>query len=256
MLAIVSRTYLMCPPAPDASSYDVTSAGRQWEALRATLVAAGHTVHTLVPQPGLPDLVFAADGAFTVDGVAYGSRRTHPEGAREAAVHEAFYRRVGGFTYVASRHVNRGEDFAYLPGAFGGMILAGYGFGTEAVAHAEAQDVLRRPVVSLRLVDRRLDHLSVALAPLDDANIAYWPDAFSPASRQVLAGLFPRAVLASGADALACGLNLVSDGHNVFLSAHAPDLVDRVAAAGYEPVPMDLSELGCGVKRCVAELRP
>jgi N-dimethylarginine dimethylaminohydrolase len=49
--------------------------------------------------------------------------------------------------------------------------------------------VLRRQVVSLRLVDQRLDHLGVALAPVDDENIAYWPDAFSPASRQVLARL-------------------------------------------------------------------
>jgi len=52
------------------------------------------------------------------------------------------------------------------------------------------------------------------------------------------------------------GLNLVSDGHHVFISAHASDLVDRVAAAGYQPVPVDLSELRGSVKRCVAELRP
>jgi hypothetical protein len=51
-------------------------------------------------------------------------------------------------------------------------------------------------------------------------------------------------------------LNLVSDGHHVFISAHASDLVDRVAAAGYQPVPVDLSELRGSVKRCVAELRP
>jgi N-dimethylarginine dimethylaminohydrolase len=206
----------------------------------------------LTPQPGLPDLVFAGDGAFTVDGVAYGARRTHPQGVREAAVHEAFYRRLGGYRYVASSQVNRGEDFAYLPEAYGGMILAGYGFGTEAVAHVEAQEVLRRPVVSLRLVDQRLDRLGVALAALDDENIAYWPDAFSSASRQVLARLFPRAVLAGEPD----GLNLVSDGHHVFISAHASDLVDRVAAAGYQPVPVDLSELRGGVRHCVAELRP
>ena len=253
MLAIVKRrTYLMCPPAPDALSYDVTTAGRQWEALRGRLLTAGHTVHTLTPQPGMPELVYAADGAFTVDGVAYGARRSDPQGIRAAAVHEAFYRRLGGFRYVASSRVNRGEDFAYLPGAYGGVILAGYGFGTAAVAHVEAQEVLRRPVVSLRLVDQRVDHLSVTLAPLDDANIAYWPDAFSPASRQVLARLFPQAVLAGEPD----GLNLVSDGHHVFISAHASDLVDRVAAAGYQPVPVDLSELRGGVKRCVAELRP
>ena len=48
MLAIVNRrTYLMCPPAPDALSNDVTTAGRQGEALRGRLLSAGHTVRTL-----------------------------------------------------------------------------------------------------------------------------------------------------------------------------------------------------------------
>ena len=54
-------------------------------------------------------------------------------------------------------------------------MLAGYGFRTEAAAHAEAQEVLGRPVVSLRLVDPRFYHLDVALAALDDHNITYLP---------------------------------------------------------------------------------
>jgi N-dimethylarginine dimethylaminohydrolase len=60
------------------------------------------------------------------------------------------------------------------------------------------------------------------------------------------------------ADALGFGLNLVSDGRNVVLSAQAPALAAQLAAAGYHPVPVDLSELekgGGGVKCCVAELR-
>jgi hypothetical protein len=61
-----------------------------------------------------------------------------------------------------------------------------------------------------------------------------------------------RAVLAGEPD----GLDLVSDGDHVFISAHAADLVERVAAAGYQPVPADLSELRGGVRRCVAGLRP
>ena len=73
-------------------------------------------------------------------------------------------------------HVNEGEgDFAYLPGAYGGLILAGYGFRTEPAAHAEAQEVLGRPVVSLKLVDPAFYHLDTALAALDDRHITYYP---------------------------------------------------------------------------------
>ena len=39
--------------------------------------------------------------------------------------------------------------------------------------------MLGRPVISLRLVDPRFYHLDTALAALDDANIIYYPAAFS-----------------------------------------------------------------------------
>jgi N-dimethylarginine dimethylaminohydrolase len=54
------------------------------------------------------------------------------------------------------------------------------------------------------------------------------------------------------------GLNLVSDGRHVILSHEASGLAAKLAAAGYAPVPVDLSELkkgGGGVKCCIAELR-
>jgi N-dimethylarginine dimethylaminohydrolase len=267
-----ARTYLMCPPEHYVVEYainpwmnagtpvDAGLAVKQWEALRDTLVGLGHTVHTLTPRAGLPDLVFAANGAFTVDGVAYGARFRYAQRAGEAAVHRAWYERSGGrWTFVAPTQTNEGEgDFAYLPGAYGGLALAGYGFRTEAAAHAEAQEAVRRPVVSLRLVDPRFYHLDLALAALDDANVVYYPGAFSEPSRAVLRQLFPDALVADEEDAVAFGLNLVSDGRHVLYGAEATALGRKLAAAGFVPVPVELGELkkgGGGVKCCVAELR-
>ena len=65
--------------------------------------------------------------------------------------------------------------------------------------------------------------------------------------------------MADEADALAFGLNLVSDGYHVVLNSEATALAAKLAAAGYAPVPVELSELkkgGGSVKCCVAELRP
>jgi len=129
----------------------------------------------------------------------------------------------------------------------------------EPLAHAEAQDALSRPVVSLRLVDPRFYHLDVALAAIDDENVAYFPGAFGESSQRVLRQLFPSAVLADEEDALAFGLNLVSDGRNVVLNSEADGLAAKLAAAGYAPVPVELGELkkgGGSVKCCIAELRP
>ena len=266
------KQYLMCAPDHFAVEYainpwmdpeqpvDAGLARCQWEGLRQTLVGLGHTVHTLAPVPGLPDMVFAANGAFTVDGVAYGARFRFPQRTAEAGAHQGFYEADPAWKFVAPQETNEGEgDFAYLPDAYGGLVLAGHGFRTEAAAHAEAQDVLGRPVVSLRLVDPRFYHLDVALAAIDDANIAYFPGAFSESGQRVLAQLFPDAVVASADDALAFGLNLVSDGRHVVLPVEAAGLVTKLAAAGYVPVPVELGELrkgGGSVKCCVAELRP
>lgn len=265
------RTYLMSPPEHFVVEYainpwmdvstpvDTELAVKQWEGLRETLVRLGHQVHVLAPEIGLPDMVYAANGAFSVDGVVYGARFKYAQRIAEAAAHRRFYDQQG-WTFVAPVETNEGEgDFAYLPDALGGgVILAGHGFRTEVAAHSEAQEVLGRPVISLRLVDPRFYHLDVALASLDDRTIIYYPGAFSAASQAVLAQLFPDAVVADEEDALSFGLNLVSDGRHVVLNSEATALAARLRQAGYVPVPVELTELkkgGGSVKCCVAELR-
>jgi N-dimethylarginine dimethylaminohydrolase len=262
------RTFLMCPPEHFTVAYainawmdtsmpvDTPLAVRQWTTLLDTYVQLGHVVHVLDPEPGLPDMVFAANGALSVDGAVYGASFAYPERAAEADAHRRWYDRHG-WPLAAPEYTNEGEgDFAYVPGP--GMILAGYGFRTDARAHAEAQDVLSRPVVGLRLVDPRFYHLDTALFVLDDNTTCYYPGAFSPASQRVLQRLFPTAVLASEADAMAFGLNAVSDGRHVVLPVEASGLARVLADRGYVPVSVDLSELrkgGGSVKCCTAELR-
>ena len=261
----------MCPPEHFVVEYEINPwmdaatpvdaelALKQWDALRETLCGLGHDVHVLSPEIGLPDMVFAANGAFSVDGVAYGARFKYPQRTAEAGAHRRYYSDRESWRFVVPTETNEGEgDFTYVPDAYGGLILAGYGFRTESAAHAEAQEVLGRPVVSLRLIDPRFYHLDTALAALDDGNIAYYPDAFSASSRRVLRQLFPDAVVADEEDARAFGLNAVSDGRNVVLPSVATDLAVQLRERGWNPVGVDLSELlkaGGGVKCCTLEIR-
>jgi hypothetical protein len=140
------RTYLMCAPEHFAVQYAINPwmdvdtpvdgelAGKQWDRLRETLIGLGHTIHTLEPLAGLPDMVYAANGAFSVDAVVYGARFRHPQRAAEAAAHRTFYEaRSAGWRFVPPQRTNEGEgDFAYLPRAYGGLVLAGYGFPTPS----------------------------------------------------------------------------------------------------------------------------
>jgi N-dimethylarginine dimethylaminohydrolase len=266
------RTYLMCSPEHFVVDYsinpwmdttmpvDTQLAVKQWAFLRDTVTDLGHTVHQLTPGTGLPDMVFAANGAFSVGGVVYGARFKFPQRTAEAVTHREFYEaRPSQWRFVAPAETNEGEgDFTFVPDAHGGLILAGYGFRTEPLAHAEAQEVLGRPVISLRLVDPRFYHLDTAIAVLDDTTVIYYPQAFSESAQSVLRQLFPDAVIATEEDALGFGLNLVSDGRNVFLSSECTALAGRLSEMGFNPVLVDLSELkkgGGSVKCTMAELR-
>jgi N-dimethylarginine dimethylaminohydrolase len=267
------RMFVMTPPTEFTVSYAINAwmdptvpvdTGRalaQWESLRDTYERLGHAVHVLPAEPGLPDMVFAANGAFSVGGVVYGAQFAYTERAAEAAAHQRWYAEHGWTRFVTPDYVNEGEgDFAYVAGRQ--LILAGHGFRTDIRAHRQVAAVLERRVVSLHLVDPRFYHLDTALFVLRDSpmdsNIAYFPDAFSADSQSTLARLFPDAVIATEADALAFGLNSVSDGRNVVMPCQAAGLMAAVERVGYVAVPVDLSELlkgGGSVKCCTAELR-
>lgn len=264
------RRYLMCPPAYFAVRYainpwmdpsipvDVDRAGRQWEALADVYRGLGHRVDVVEPLADNPDMVFAANGATVVGDRGYGARFRYPQRQAEAVV---FARALEDIGVQVSRPTatNEGEgDFLVL----GGTILAGTGFRTSRDAHAEAELVLGRPVVSLELVDPRFYHLDVALAVLDDGNgeapadIAYLPEAFSPATREHLRELFPDALEAPLPDALRLGLNLVSDGEHIVLPTGAETLAGAIADRGYTPIEVELDELlksGGSVKCCTLE---
>jgi N-dimethylarginine dimethylaminohydrolase len=265
------RRYLMCPPAYFTVSYSINPwmdpsqpvstelAIEQWTALKQTYENLGHTVEVIEARPGLPDMVFAANSGTVIDGRVLGSRFRAPQRTAEAEYFRRWFLDRGYRDVVMPTSINEAEgDLAWT----GTLLLAGTGFRTDPGAHAEAQDVLGVPVVSLRLVDPRYYHLDTALFVLtEDAvnpEIAYYPGAFSPGSRRVLRRLFPDAVLGTETDAACLGLNGVSDGLNVVLPVEATALADRLAHRGYQPVLVDISELrkaGGGPKCCTLEIR-
>jgi N-dimethylarginine dimethylaminohydrolase len=239
---------------------DTALAVRQWDALLGVYRDLGHEVEFLAPVPGLVDMVFAANGGFTVDGRAYLASFAYPERQPEADSFRAWFA-AHGFETHEPASVNEGEgDFAFA----GGVILAGHGFRSTADSHTELARVFGREVLSLRLVDERFYHLDVALTVLDSAatggpaRIAYLPSAFDEAGQALLAERFPGSIIVSEREAAILALNSVSDGRNVVVAQDAHDYIAALAGAGYNPVPVDLSELlksGGGVKCVSQELR-
>src|SRR3954452_14986560 len=196
--------YAINPWMDPARPVDRERAQAQWSALVAAYERAGHRVDQLDPVPGLPDLVYAANGATVVHGWTLGARFATLQREPEAALHRAWHARFGvlygGRGLADPVAVNEAEgDFAVLSS----VVLAGHGFRTGLDAHAELAALTGREVVSLELVDPRFYHLDVAPAVLDaDSDLVpYYPPAFSPASRAVLAERLPDAILADEHDA-------------------------------------------------------
>lgn len=247
--------YAINPWMDPARGADRALAVAQWEALREVYLRLGHTVELIDPLPGLPDMVFAANGATVVDGRVYGARFLHPERAAEGPAYEAWFRANGFADVLSAQEVNEGEgDILTLDE----VILAGTGFRTTVAAHREAEAFLGRPVVTLHLVDPRFYHLDTALFTLGGDNVCYYPGAFATESLALLRDMFPKAVEASADDAASFGLNSVCDGENVILTEAATDLAHALNGRGYRPIPITLTELhkaGGGPKCCTLELR-
>lgn len=262
------RRYLMCRPTYFAVDYkinpwmdptapvDTDLAIAQWERLVQTYQRLGHRVDFIDPLPGLPDMVFAANGATVIDGTVLGVQFRYPERAAEGPAYLDWFATHGFDTHEAKCD-NEGEGDLLLTPDY---LLAGTGFRTDLAAHAQAQELFGRPTVTLQLVDPHYYHLDTALCVLGGpAGVAYLPEAFSPGSQAVLRRLFPDAIHASAEDAAVLGLNAVSDGRRVVLPVQAERLTARLVEAGYQTFGVDLSELlkaGGGPKCCTLEVRP
>jgi N-dimethylarginine dimethylaminohydrolase len=245
--------YAINPWMDTTTPVDTDLAVRQWQHLLDVYRTLGHTVELVAPVAGLPDMVYAANGGLVVDGKAVVARFAYPQRAAEAVAYEQWMTEQG-FTTLHTTLVNEGQGDLLVVGS---TILAGFGFRTDRAAHDEVAALLGRPVVSLELVDPRFYHLDTALAVLDDTTIAYYPPAFSAASRAVLQARYPDAIEVATADAYEFGLNAVSDGKHVVLPAKATGFAAQLAEAGFEPIGVDLSELlkgGGSVKCCTLEV--
>jgi N-dimethylarginine dimethylaminohydrolase len=267
------RTILMCRPEyftvtyrinpwmhPEAPT-DTNLAVTQWEVLYQTYLDLGFDVQLVDPIEGLPDMVYAANGGFVLDNIAYGASFTYPERQPEGPAYMDWFR-ANGYDVRVPKNVNEGEgDFLLV----GDVILAGMGFRTASKSHEELAEIFGRPVITLNLVNPSFYHLDTAVAVLDPspdagqaANIAYLPSAFDEASLAILRERYPDAIIVTEEDAAVLGLNSYSDGYNIVIAARAKDFERQLRERGYNPIGVDLSELllgGGGVKCCTLELR-
>ena len=228
---------------------DAALAMAQWENLRNTYLGLGHSVEVMDDVPGLPDMVFTANAGIVKGGKALVSK-FRSEYRQPEEEYFAQWFQAQGFDVVRPELVNEGEgDFLWT----GSVMLGGSGFRSELGAGPEVTELLGLPTETLELVDSRWYHIDTALAILDERTIAFVPEAFSPRSLEILAGLGLEQIRVCVEDAEWFALNAVSDGKNVVVAEQAVNFQAQLTEHGFTPVPVDVSEFlksGGGAKCC------
>ena len=251
----IDVSYAINPWMDPSAPFDPERAIAQWHGLRSTLERLGHDVAVLPATPGLPDLVFAANGALVVGDVAVLSRFRHPEREGEAAVHHRQLLAAGHRVVVSSVPLEGEGDVVVTPD----LLLAGHPFRTDALAHGLLATTTGMPVLSMELVDERFYHLDTCVGVAADDVLVWHPPAVAAEDGERFRRVFPDAIEVDEHDAALLGCNLVGDGRHVVVPAGVDRLAADLVRRGLEVVPVPLDELllaGGGPKCCVAEWHP
>jgi N-dimethylarginine dimethylaminohydrolase len=249
--------FLMCRPTHFAVTYAINpwmdpehwarndhalgaASWTEWALLRDTLCDLGAVVELVTPAPGLPDLVFTANAAVVLDGIALLARFCDAERQGEEPQFAAAFRSLQRQGIV--------RELRTMPA---GLVLEGAGdcvwdrarglfwMGFGRRSHAEARDIVETTfgveAVPLELVDPRFYHLDTALSALPNGELVYFPGALSRDARQAIAARVDPAdrIELTAADACRLSANAVVLDGTVITPACSPRLRKELERRGY-----------------------
>lgn len=228
---------------------DADAARTQWLQLAGAYSALGQRVELLKPEPGLPDLCFAANPSLVLPlpggCEAWMARMTHASRRPETEVHRRWYQRRGVAVREMPESVQRfegGGDGIPHPGRH--LLHAGVGPRSERAAWAAisaAHPAL--DVLLYELKDPRFYHLDTALAALTETTCLYVPAAFDDRGIALLRAAFLHALAIPRAEALNFAGNAhCPDGRHVLISRGNPGTERLLLKHGLKPVPIDTAE--------------
>ena len=246
------RRYLMCQPRFFGVLYEINPwmhkevvadpdrAAEQWAGLEATLRSAGAEVELMDPVDGRPDLVFTANAGIVNGRQFIPSRFRYPERAAETP-HDIDWFASHGFSIdeLPGDVAHEGAGDA-LP--FGGVLLSGYRFRSDAASHAYLSRLTGAAVRSIELVDPRLYHLDLTFCPLDERRAIVAPLGWDRYALKVVEGLVPEPLLLKDDDALAFCANSVVVDRTVIMPSCPPPVGRRLEAWGFEVVVCPVGE--------------
>ncbi len=266
---------LMCPPHHYDVDYVINpwmegnihrssreQAEEQWNQLHHVLKDYA-TVELVTPQPGWPDMVFAANAGLVLGDHVVLSRFLHPERQGEEPYFQQWFEENGFTVHTLPEGLPfEGAGDALIDRA-GGWLWAGYGFRSELDSHPYLAKWLDVEVLSLRLVDSRFYHLDTCFCPLTDGYLMYYPPAFDAYSNRLIEMRVPadKRIAVDEVDAINFACNTVNVDRVVVMNKASDALKKVLGDRGFtiEETPLTEFLKAGGAAKCltlkVTELR-
>lgn len=245
--------YAINPFMDLAAQPDPARTRAQFEAIVAAIEAAGGSVEVLEQRADSPDMVYAMNLGFVVEGRAVLSHMRYPERRAEVLTSEPWFAEHGFAPVAIGRdgvgaHFEAGDAFAWR-----GDLVVGYGPRTEKLALKHLADELDVRVHGVEITHPGMYHLDLSFCPLDDERAMVCPAGMSPESAQRLLDLVPEPLVLTEDEAMTFCANSIVIGTTVVMPA-CPDRVRaQLEAWGFEIVIVEVDEYlkGGGAIRCL-----
>lgn len=224
-------------------------AQRQWQELYDVYTnQLGWQVKLVEPVDGLPDMVFTANAGLVIDNRVALANFRHKDRQPESDYFKRWFESETYEQILQPEYNFEGEGDALV---WNDYILAGYPWRSSQLSQPELGRFFKREIVGLQLTDARFYHLDTCLTPIDPTTLAIYTPAFTDESVAKLRRLVENLVETDQADAMAYGLNAISDGTNIVIPAAATGLIASYQKLGFKCWPVPISEFqksGGGIK--------
>lgn len=232
---------------------DRSLARKQWELLRQKFQSGATSVHTLSPEPGLEDMVFAANQALigeSVDGVKYAvmGRMKYASRQREVVHYRNWFERNGYRIFELPETDEQSQpivfeghgDAIWHPGKQ--LLWGGWGHRTNAAAYPLLSAMLNVNVLMLKLVDPTFYHLDTCFCAINESTVLAYLPAFDEMGVELIKARFLSVIEVKREDANNFACNALAIGNNVYIERGSKATNDALRERGFEVVEVDTSE--------------
>lgn len=257
------KLFYMCPPTHFEIEYAINAwtniedsidhdrAMEEWETLKQTYEAQGIRVEVVPPTAGAIELTFIGDSIFLYNGRAISSRFRFSERAAEVPASAAYFGARGFQLHTLPEGLHyEGNGDSLI---WNGVMLGGWGIRSDRDAYRHIAAIFDVETIPLQLV-QPFYHLDLALCPLNDKILAYYPGAFTPESRELINKLSPRAIPIAEGEVMSFGLNGKVIGNCIVMNGRpCPDLRGQIEALGLRIITVNTDEFNKagGAAKCL-----